>query len=97
MRSRLDRVVPKGTNAVILRPGGNDTRKGVTADRARNIAAIQNRLNARGIKRSCWNTACCMDFRISSMASTSRRRVSHARRICRLASGHCARSITSGD
>jgi acyl-CoA thioesterase-1 len=50
MLSRLDRVVPNGTAAVILQPGGNDRRKGVGADRAANIAAIQNRLRARGIR-----------------------------------------------
>jgi len=50
MLRRLDQAVPNGTAAVILQPGGNDRRKGVGADRAANIAAIQNRLSARGIK-----------------------------------------------
>jgi acyl-CoA thioesterase-1 len=50
MMSRLDRVVPQGTSAVILQPGGNDKRKGVGADRSDNVSAIQSRLTARGIK-----------------------------------------------
>jgi acyl-CoA thioesterase-1 len=45
MLQRLDRVVPGGTSAVILQPGGNDRRKG-SPDRT---AEIQNRLSARGI------------------------------------------------
>lgn len=45
MLRRLDRVVPNGTSAVILQPGGNDRRKG-SPDRT---AEIQNRLSARGI------------------------------------------------
>jgi acyl-CoA thioesterase-1 len=50
MLSRLDRAVPQGTSIVILQPGGNDERKGVGADRTANIAEIQSRLSARGIK-----------------------------------------------
>jgi acyl-CoA thioesterase-1 len=46
MLARLDRVVPKGTNVVILQPGGNDQRK-LAAD---NTPAIQSRLAAMGIK-----------------------------------------------
>jgi acyl-CoA thioesterase-1 len=46
----LDRTVPQGTSVVILQPGGNDQRTGAGADRAANIASIQSRLNARGIK-----------------------------------------------
>lgn len=45
MLQRLDRVVPSGTSAVILQPGGNDRRKG-SPDRT---AEIQSRLSARGI------------------------------------------------
>ncbi len=45
MLRRLDRVVPNGTSAVILQPGGNDRRKG-SPDRT---AEIQSRLSARGI------------------------------------------------
>jgi acyl-CoA thioesterase-1 len=45
MLQRLDSVVPNGTSAVILQPGGNDARKG-SPDRT---AEIQSRLRARGI------------------------------------------------
>ncbi|MGA7805132.1 GDSL-type esterase/lipase family protein [Bradyrhizobium sp.] len=45
MLNRLDRVVPGGTSAVILQPGGNDRRKR-SADRT---GEIENRLHARGI------------------------------------------------
>jgi acyl-CoA thioesterase-1 len=46
MLQRLDSVVPNGTSAVILQPGGNDARKG-SPDRT---AEIQSRLRARGIR-----------------------------------------------
>lgn len=46
MLSRLDRAVPKGTNVVILQPGGNDRRKGGTDV----TGEIRSRLGARGIK-----------------------------------------------
>ena len=46
MLARLDRVVPKGTNVVILQPGGNDRRKQAID----NTPAIQSRLSAMGIK-----------------------------------------------
>jgi len=46
MFSRLDRAVPKGTNVVILQPGGNDRRKGGTDV----TGEIRSRLAARGIK-----------------------------------------------
>ena len=45
MLQRLDGVVPNGTSAVILQPGGNDRRKG-SPDRT---SEIQSRLKARGI------------------------------------------------
>jgi acyl-CoA thioesterase I len=45
MLRRLDRVVPNGTSAVILQPGGNDRRKG-SPDRT---GEIRSRLSARGI------------------------------------------------
>jgi acyl-CoA thioesterase-1 len=45
MLRRLDQVVPKGTSAVILQPGGNDRRKG-SPDRT---SEIQSRLSGRGI------------------------------------------------
>jgi acyl-CoA thioesterase I len=50
MLSRLDQAVPDGTKVVILQPGGNDERKGQGGQRAANIAAIKQRLAARGIK-----------------------------------------------
>jgi acyl-CoA thioesterase I len=50
MRSRLDRAVPKGTQVVILQPGGNDRRKGSIADGEKNISEIRSRLSARGIR-----------------------------------------------
>jgi acyl-CoA thioesterase-1 len=49
MLARLDRAVPAGTHVVILQPGGNDARRGEAGDRAGNIAAIQQRLAARGV------------------------------------------------
>ncbi len=45
MLRRLDQVVPNGTTAVLLQPGGNDWRKH-SPDRT---ADIQSRLSARGI------------------------------------------------
>jgi len=42
--------VPNGTRVVILQPGGNDRRRGSEDDRAGNVAAIESRLAARGIK-----------------------------------------------
>ena len=51
MLARLGSVVPAGTQIVILQPGGNDRRRGVSAgQRAANVAEIQRRLAARGIK-----------------------------------------------
>jgi acyl-CoA thioesterase I len=50
MLRRLDQVVPKGTNVVILQPGGNDRRKGTEADRAASISEIQSQLKGRGIR-----------------------------------------------
>jgi acyl-CoA thioesterase-1 len=46
MLSRLDRVVTKATDVVILQPGGNDRRKGA----ADQTGAIQSRLSALGVK-----------------------------------------------
>ena len=46
MLRRMDHVVPNGTSAVILQPGGNDRRKS-SPDRT---AEIQSRLSARGIQ-----------------------------------------------
>jgi acyl-CoA thioesterase-1 len=50
MLGRLDSAVPEGTSIVILQRGGNDRRKGEMAATAENLAAITNRLAARGIK-----------------------------------------------
>jgi acyl-CoA thioesterase-1 len=46
MASRLDTVVPEGTNLVILQLGGNDRRKGEGAATAGNFSAIESRLGA---------------------------------------------------
>lgn len=50
MLARLGSAVPNGTAAVILQPGGNDFRKGTGTDRAGNIAEIEKRLRARGVR-----------------------------------------------
>src|SRR5215472_9338269 len=51
MRNRLDAVVPKGTDIVILQPGANDLRFfGTKQARTANIAAMVQRLHARGIR-----------------------------------------------
>src|SRR6266480_3238123 len=46
MLARLDGVVPKGTNVVILQPGGNDRRKG-TPDQT---SEILTKLHSMGVK-----------------------------------------------
>jgi acyl-CoA thioesterase-1 len=51
MRNRLDAAVPKGTDIVILQPGGNDLRFfGTREARSANIAAMVQHLHARGIR-----------------------------------------------
>ncbi len=51
MLRRIDAAVPKGTDIVILQPGGNDLRFfGTKAARAANIAAMAQRVRARGIR-----------------------------------------------
>jgi acyl-CoA thioesterase-1 len=50
MLRRLNSAVPAGTQLVILQPGNNDRRKGVSAERAGNIGAIVERLQARAVK-----------------------------------------------
>jgi acyl-CoA thioesterase I len=51
MLSRLDNAVPPGTDIVILQPGANDLRFfGTRARRTANIAAMEQRLRARGIR-----------------------------------------------
>lgn len=49
MLARLNGAVPAGTRAVILQPGGNDRRKG-RDDTAQNVAEIQSRLAAKGVR-----------------------------------------------
>jgi acyl-CoA thioesterase I len=51
MLNRLDSAVPKGTDIVILQPGANDLRFfGTKERRAANIAAMVQKLRARGIR-----------------------------------------------
>jgi acyl-CoA thioesterase I len=51
MRNRLDAAVPKGTDIVILQPGANDLRFfGTKEARTANIAAMVQRLHARGMR-----------------------------------------------
>ena len=51
MLKRIDSDVPKGTDIVILQPGGNDRRFLMTKDqRAANIAAMERQLRNRSIK-----------------------------------------------
>jgi acyl-CoA thioesterase I len=51
MRNRLDAAVPKGTDIVILQPGGNDLRFfGTREARSANIAAMVQHLHARSIR-----------------------------------------------
>jgi acyl-CoA thioesterase I len=51
MLRRIDADVPKGTDIVILQPGTNDLRFfGTKEQRTANIAAMVNRLHARGIR-----------------------------------------------
>jgi acyl-CoA thioesterase I len=51
MLRRLDNATPKGTNIVILQPGGNDLRFGFSKElRAANIKAMVKRLRARDIR-----------------------------------------------
>ena len=51
MLRRIDGAVPKGTDIVILQPGGNDLRfLGTKAARAANVAAMAARMRARGIR-----------------------------------------------
>lgn len=51
MLRRIDSAVPKGTDIVILQPGGNDLRFfGTKAARTANIAAMAAGMRARGIR-----------------------------------------------
>jgi len=49
MLARMDGALPRGTSVVILQPGGNERRKGKD-DTAQNIAEIQARLSAKGVR-----------------------------------------------
>lgn len=50
MLTTLEKTVPVGTGLVIFQPGSNDLRRGISQNvRELNIAAIHNRLAARGI------------------------------------------------
>jgi acyl-CoA thioesterase-1 len=49
MLARMDSAVPKSASVVVLQPGGNDRRKG-ESDTGQNIAEIQTRLSARGVR-----------------------------------------------
>jgi len=50
MLARIDAAVPSGTSIVILQPGGNDRRKGEGSATAGNVATIEAKLRARGIR-----------------------------------------------
>jgi acyl-CoA thioesterase I len=51
MLQRIDSAVPRGTDIVILQPGGNDLRFfGTKAARTANVAAMAQRMRARGIR-----------------------------------------------
>ncbi len=51
MLRRIESAVPKGTDIVILQPGGNDLRFfGTKAARTANVAAMAARMRARGIR-----------------------------------------------
>jgi len=51
MLARLNAAVPSNTRVVILQPGGNDKRRGISRNRRQaNIKTIKRRLKARGIQ-----------------------------------------------
>lgn len=50
MLARLDGAVPAGTHIVILQPGTNDERMGLTAERAANVEKMRALLAARNTK-----------------------------------------------
>jgi acyl-CoA thioesterase-1 len=51
MLARLDSAVPEGTRVVVIQPGGNDARRGGSAEQAAgNVSQMVARLRARGIK-----------------------------------------------
>jgi acyl-CoA thioesterase-1 len=64
MLRRIDRDVPKGTDIVILQPGGNDRRFLVSPEqRAANLAEMERRLHARGIKVVVWDEEIPLRYR----------------------------------
>lgn len=63
MLSRIDRVVPTGTNIVILQPGTNDQRFGKSErQRSANISAIVDRLQQRHIRVIVYDPVIPRDF-----------------------------------
>lgn len=51
MLARVNSAVPKGTRVVILQPGGNDRRRGISpAVQEANVSAIRQNLEKRGIR-----------------------------------------------
>ena len=63
MLRRLDNAMPKGTDIVILQPGGNDLRFGFSKEqRAANIAAMVKRLRARDIRVIVFDPEIPADF-----------------------------------
>jgi acyl-CoA thioesterase-1 len=63
MLRRVDSAVPKGTNIAILQPGGNDLRFfGSKQARAANVAAMAQRLRARGIRVIIYDPEIPKDF-----------------------------------
>jgi acyl-CoA thioesterase-1 len=63
MLRRLDTVVPKGTNIVILQPGANDLRFfGSKQARAANVAAMVKHLQGRGIRVIVYDPQIPKDF-----------------------------------
>jgi acyl-CoA thioesterase-1 len=63
MLSRIDRVVPNGTNIVILQPGTNDRRFGGSEyQRTANISAIIDRLQQRHIRVIVYDPKIPRDF-----------------------------------
>jgi acyl-CoA thioesterase I len=50
MLARLDSAVPTGAQVVVLQPGTNDERMGLTVERSQNIEKIRDRLASRNAK-----------------------------------------------
>lgn len=63
MLRRIDAAVPAGTAIVILQPGGNDRRFGISREqRAANIAAMVKHLHARNIRAIVYDPPIPPDF-----------------------------------